>query len=119
MNEIVDWLLRLGDEYGVDPILYALIWVGALPLFLLSIGWLVRALRRRESILLPLASTAFFFSAPTLYVVAAGRDLPWWVYVVLAVLAAVGAVRTALGVRRRLARGEELGERRPPDAARS
>lgn len=97
--------------------MYAVIWVGALPLFLLSVGWLVRALRRREAILWPIASTAFFFSAPTLYVLAAGRNLPWWAYAILAVLAVVGAVRTASGVRRRLRTFEEVREDRPRGAA--
>lgn len=117
MEQFVDWLLRLGDEYGVDPVLYAVIWVGALPLFLLSVGWLVRTLRRRGPILPPIAATAFFFSAPTLYVLAAGRNLPWWVYAILVILTLAGAIRSARDVRRRLASPQETGEDRSTDAA--
>ena len=74
-EEVIAWLLSLGEEYGVDPVVYAVIYIGAAPLFFASVGWLVRTLRRRGPIALPLLSTAVFFSLPTLYVFAAGRDL--------------------------------------------
>lgn len=109
-DEVVAWLLRLGDDYGVDPVVYAVIYVGGLPLFLLSLGWLVRTLARREAILLPLLSTAFFFLAPTLYVVIAGRNLPAWVYGVLVLLAVIGAASSVRTIRARVRR--ELTDRR-------
>jgi peptidoglycan/LPS O-acetylase OafA/YrhL len=101
-DEITSWLLSLGDDYGVDPVIYAIIYVGAAPFFFGSLAWLVRTLRRCDPLLLPLASTAFFFSAPTLYVVAAGRNLPAWVYGLLVALAIFGAVMTVRKVRREL-----------------
>lgn len=102
LSDAVDWVLSLGDEYGVDPVIYAVIWVAALPLFLLSLGWLVRSLRRREPIAVPALAASLFFLAPTLYVFAAGRDLPIWVYVLLITLAAIGAVMTIRRVQRRV-----------------
>ena len=102
LSEAIDWVLRLGDDYGVDPLVYGLIWIGSLPFFLLSLGWLVQRLRRRGDIVLPLASTSLFFLAPTLYVFVAGRNLPGWVYALLVALAVVGAVSTIRRVRRRL-----------------
>lgn len=107
LQDAIDWLLRLGEEHGVDPVVYAVIWVGALPPFLLSVAWLVRSLRRREPVVLPLVATAFFFSAPTLYVFIAGRNLPPWVYLLLGGLAVIGAIHTARSVRRRAAAGDE------------
>jgi peptidoglycan/LPS O-acetylase OafA/YrhL len=102
IEESIDWILRLGDDHGVDPLVYAVIWVGSLPFFLLSLGWLVQRLRRRREFVLPLTVTSFFFLAPTLYVFVAGRDLPAWVYALLVGLAVVGAITTARRVRRRL-----------------
>ena len=69
MGGIVNWLLGLGEQYGVDPLVYAMIYVGALPFMLLWLAWLVRRLRRGQPIILPLASAIFFFLAPTLYIV--------------------------------------------------
>jgi|SRR5919106_5602946 hypothetical protein len=105
LRDAIDWLLRLGDEHGVDPVAYVVIWLGALPLFLLSTGWLVRRLRRREQVVLPLTATAVLFLAPTLYVFAAGRDLPAWVYLFLGGLTALGAVSSIRSIRRRVRSG--------------
>ena len=92
MDELLGRLGGLGDAYGVDPLVYAVLYVGSAPLFFGSLAWLIRRLRRREDWAVPGASTALFFSLPTLYVVVAGRDLPWWVYAVLIVLAGIGAL---------------------------
>jgi hypothetical protein len=103
-DEALEWLLGLGDDFGVDPVVYAVIYVGALPFFLLSLGWLVRTLRRRGPITPPLLSTVLFFLAPTLYVFVAGRNLPAWVYVLLVALTLVGAAVTLRRVRARVQR---------------
>jgi len=110
---LLAWLMSLGDAYGVDPIVYAVIYVGAAPFFFGSVAWLVGALRRRGPVGLPLLSTAFFFSAPTLYVLGAGRNLPPWVYGVLIGLAILGAVMTIRRIRAQLrqSRGGEAIEK--------
>jgi uncharacterized membrane protein YdbT with pleckstrin-like domain len=45
-----------------------------------------------------------FFSLPTLYVFVAGRNLPWWIYAVLVILAVLGAVAAVRRVRAALER---------------
>jgi hypothetical protein len=95
----IEWLGGLGEEYGVDPLVYAILYVGAAPFFFGSLAWLIRRLVRHESPVAPAVSTAFFFSLPTLYVLVAGRDLPGWVYLVLAGLTAIGAVAAVRRVR--------------------
>jgi ABC-type Co2+ transport system permease subunit len=99
VDGLIDWLGALGEQYGVDPVVYAVLYVGAAPLLFGSLGWLIRRIRRSESVLLPAVASAFFFSVPTLYVIIAGRELPAWVYAVLAVLAGIGAVITVRHVR--------------------
>jgi peptidoglycan/LPS O-acetylase OafA/YrhL len=107
LDDIGAWLMGLGDEHGVDPVVYAVIYVAAAPLFFLSLAWLVRTLRRRGPILLPAASTALFFAAPTLYVFIVGRDLPGWVYALLIGLGVFGAITTVRSIRRRLRSADE------------
>lgn len=87
---LLAWLGSLGEEYGVDPLIYAILYVGAAPFFFGSLAWLIRTIRRRDALTLPAVSTAFFFSLPTLYVFVAGRNLPPWVYAVLIGLAIIG-----------------------------
>lgn len=112
-DAIVDWLLSLGDEYGVDPLVYAVIYVGAAPLFFGSLAWLISGLRRGRPVALPLASAAFFFSAPTLYVFIVGRNLPPWVYGLLAALAIFGAITTVRRVRRQLRQASAVTDGEP------
>ena len=97
-DDLLAWLGSLGEDYGVDPLIYAILYVGAAPLFFGSLAWLIRSIHRRDSLLGPATSTAFFFSLPTLYVVTAGRNLPPWAYAVLIGLAIVGGI----GVLRRV-----------------
>lgn len=101
-EDVLAWLQSLGDEYGVDPAIYAVIYIGAAPFFFGSVAWLVRSLRRRGPIGLPLLSTAVFFSLPTLYVFVAGRNLPPWAYAVLIGLAIIGVVVTVRRIREQL-----------------
>lgn len=107
-EDLGGWLTSLGDEYGVDPIVYAVIYVGAAPLFFGSVAWLVNRLRKREPIGLPVLSTAFFFSLPTLYVLWAGRNLPAGVYAVLVGLAVIGAAMTLRAIREQLRRSGRI-----------
>jgi len=101
-EDLLAWLFSLADEYGVDPVVYAAIYLGAAPLFFASLVWLVRSLRRRGPIGLPLLSSALFFSLPTLYIFVAGRNLPPWVYAVLIGLAVLGVLLTVRRVREQL-----------------
>ena len=105
-DDIGAWLMTLGSDYGVDPVVYAVIYVAAAPLFFLSLAWLVRTLRRRGPLLVPALATALFFAAPTIYVFIAGRNLPEWVYLLLIGLAVVGAITTVRSIRGRVRSAE-------------
>jgi hypothetical protein len=105
-DDLLAWLGRLGEDYGVDPLIYAILYVGCAPLFFGSLAWLVRSIRRREAVVGPAISAAFFFSLPTLYVFVAGRNLPAWVYALLVAAAAVGAAVVLRRVRLALRRSD-------------
>jgi len=105
-DDLLAWLGRLGEDHGVDPLIYAILYVGCAPLFFGSLAWLVRSIRRREAVVGPAISAAFFFSLPTLYVFVAGRNLPAWVYALLVAAAAVGAAVVLRRVRQALRRSD-------------
>ncbi|MCH8960311.1 MAG: hypothetical protein IH820_03085, partial [Bacteroidetes bacterium] len=67
-----EWFLSLGDQYGVNPIIFGSIYVGAIPFFTLSIAQLIRNVRRKESIVLPALSASFFFISAYLYLLVVG-----------------------------------------------
>ena len=80
------------DNYGVDPVVFLVIYLVTVPFFYYSIFRMVRALavKKQQEILawsmVFLGSTA----APFIYVLIFGRNLPWWVYVVIALLLGQG-----------------------------
>ena len=101
LSAIHDWFFGLGAQYGVDPIVFGAIYVGAIPFFMLSIAWLVRRLRRGRSIVLPVLCAGFCFVSAYLYLAVVGHDIPIWVWAALALLIGYGAVSTIRNVRRR------------------
>lgn len=96
-----NWFFGLGAQYGVDPIVFGAIYVGAIPFFLLSIGWLVRRLRTGKSIVVPILCAGFCFVSAYLYLAIVGHDIPVWVWAMLCLLIAYGAFSTVRGVRKR------------------
>ncbi len=94
-----EWFLSLGDQYGVNPIIFGSIYVGAIPFFTLSIARLIRNLRRKQSIVLPALSASFFFVSAYLYLLVAGRNIPLWVYGFIAVMIAYGVYSTIKKIR--------------------
>lgn len=96
-----DWFFGLGAHYGVDPVVFGAIYVGAIPFFLLSIGWLVRRLRAGKSIVVPVLCAGVCFVSAYLYLAIAGHDIPAWVWAMLGLLIAYGAFSTVRDVRKR------------------
>ncbi|MEZ5427673.1 MAG: hypothetical protein R2747_15500 [Pyrinomonadaceae bacterium] len=99
---IKEWFLSLGASYGVNPFIFGGIYVGAIPFFSLSIGWLIRNYRRGRSIVLPALSATFFFISAYIYLIIAGKNVPVWVYIVLVLLVVFGAYSTLKKVRRQI-----------------
>ena len=73
-----DWFLGLGEQYGVNPIIFGSIYVGAIPFF------------------------TFFFISAYLYLIIAGKNVPIWVYVVIVLLVMGGAYSTVQKIKRKV-----------------
>lgn len=94
VQEIYVWFLNLGAEYGVNPLLFGAIYIGAVPFFTISVAWIVRNYRRGTSIVLPVLSASFFFVSAYLYLIIAGQNVPWWVYAVVVAMLIYGGYST-------------------------
>ena len=105
LADINQWFLTLGAEYGVNPYIFGGIYVGAIPFFLLSIGWLVKRARAGQSTVLPTMLAGFFFVSAYLYLAIAGRNIPVWVWIFLAALVIYGAFSTIRDTRRKIREG--------------
>ena len=107
MNEFItsisEWFFSLGDKYGVNPIIFGSIYVGAIPFFTLSVGWLVRNVKKSRPIILPALLSTLFFVSSYLYLIIAGENVPWWVYVIIAVIIVVGGYSTVAKIKAKVA----------------
>lgn len=102
MTAINDWFMGLGAQYGVNPYIFGAIYVGAIPFFLASVGWLVKRKRAGQSIVVPILCAGFCFVSAYLYLAVAGRNIPAWVWIFLAVLISYGAWSTIRDIRRKV-----------------
>ncbi len=109
LEDLNAWFLSLGAEYGVNPYIFGGIYVGAIPFFLLSIGWLVKRARAGQSTVVPTLLAGFFFVSAYLYLAIAGRNIPIWVWIFLALLVAYGAFSTVRDTRRKIREGRGEG----------
>lgn len=95
-----EWFLSLGTKYGVNPIIFGVIYVGAIPFFSLSVAWLIRNLRQKKPVVLPVLAASFCFVSAYLYLIFAGKNIPLWVYGFLGVMIVYGVVSTVRKVRK-------------------
>ena len=103
LADLNQWFLSLGEQYGVNPYIFGAIYVGAIPFFLASIAWLVKRARAGRSTVVPTLAAGLFFVSAYLYLAIAGRNIPVWVWIFLAVLVAYGAWSTIRDTRRKIA----------------
>ena len=102
-----EWFLGLGAQYGVNPLIFGLIYVGAIPFFAASIAWLVRNLRAGKSIVAPALCASFCFVSAYLYLAIAGKNIPAWVYIFVAGMLAFGVYSTSGKVRAKLREADQ------------
>ena len=102
-----DWFLSLGANYGVNPWIFGAIYVGAIPFFLLSMGWLVRNARAGKATLLPTMLAGFFFVSAYIYLAIAGRNIPVWVWFFIGALVVYGAWSTIRDTRKKITTAED------------
>ena len=113
MGGIISWfeglLQTAREDYGVNPVVFVAIYLLCVPVFYYSLFRTLRALAKRQGKELLLWSAVFLCTnvAPFLYVLVFGRNIPWWVYVIIAVLVGQGVLSLVLKLRKRPAAGPE------------
>ncbi len=114
---VVDWIKGViaasRANYSVDPIIFLVISVIAAPSFYYSIYRVIRAAVKRNVKDLMLWGLIFGVStiAPYVYVLFFGRNLPWWVYVVIGLIVAQGVYSLLRKIRGRR-KGEPTSDAR-------
>lgn len=93
------WFFSLGENYGVNPYIFGGIYVGAIPFFFLCLSWTIKNMRQKKSFVVPLLLTGLFFISAYLYLLIAGKNIPVWVYLFIAVMIGYGVFSTVKKVK--------------------
>ncbi|PWN07278.1 hypothetical protein DDZ15_05285 [Rhodohalobacter mucosus] len=101
------WFLSLGDQYGVNPFIFGAIYIGAIPFFTISVAWIVRNVKKKKPIALPVLSASGCFVSAYVYLMIAGENVPWWVYAVVIGMLLYGAWSTYSKIQKRITETEE------------
>lgn len=79
-QQVFEWFIGLGEPYGVNPVIFGSIYVGAVPFFWLAIAWLVHNIRQKRSITGPVLLACCCAVSAYIYLIIVGEILPLWVY---------------------------------------
>lgn len=88
-NEIMKQAI---GHYGVNPAIFLVIYLMGVPFFYYSLFRMMRALAKKLGKEVLVWSTVLLCTtvAPFIYVLFFGRNLPWWVYGIIALLIGQG-----------------------------
>jgi len=102
-------ITEIGTRYGVDPLLFAVLYLAHHPLFWGTMTWLAARVRQKKPSAGVAALGVFFWFLPYTYVFVFGRGLPWWVYALAVGVIAIGGTHALREIRKRLIRPTASG----------
>ncbi len=108
MNSLWLHILTLGDQYGVNPFVFGVLYLVHHPLFWGTMACLAARVRQKRPVTGVVALGVFFWLLPYGYVFLFGHGLPWWAYAVAVVFVAVGGTQMAREIRRPLVAKEPI-----------
>lgn len=98
-QSVSTWFFSLSENYGVNPFIFGGIYIGAIPFFTISVAWIVRNYKRGNSIVVPVLCASFFFVSAYLYLMIAGENVPFWVYLIVIAMLVYGGWSTVRKVK--------------------
>jgi hypothetical protein len=99
-------VISVSTEYGVDPFIFSLLYIGLAPLVWLSAGMAVNNFKKQKPIGLLLAVFAVSFISPYAYIFYAGKNISVWIYLLISVIAGAGIYNLLRKVRPKNAAAE-------------
>ena len=100
--------MSLGEPYGVNPVIFGSIYLGAVPFFWGALTWLIHNIRHKKSVSGPVIMASLCASSSYIYLIIAGQNVPIWVYGVIVALIGYAVWSTLRTVRKK--REELAGE---------
>ena len=115
ISKIEEFIRAAHDNYGVNPVVFLVIYLASVPFFYYSLFRSFRALAKGIWKELMLWSAIFLCAtaAPFVYVFFFGRNIPWWVYGIIALLIGQGIFSLVMKLRRISVTGTSTRKRSP------
>ena len=86
---IKKYYITIANKYHVDPVIFLGIHVVATPLFIFAAAWPIKTYKNKLQIILPAVICVFIFNAANIYLVMFGRNLPLFIYFILAIISII------------------------------
>ncbi len=99
---IKNYYTNIGYKYHVNPVIFLGIHIVATPFFLLSVAWLIKNYRQKKELVLPATVSVFIFNAANIYLVIAGKNIPWWIYIFLVITTIISGYFSFLEARKKM-----------------
>ena len=101
ISKIEELMQAARDNYGVNPVVFLVIYLVCVPIFYYSLFRTFRAIAKKIGKEVMLWSAIFLCSnvAHFLYVLLCGRNIPWWVYGIIALLIGQGVLSLVMKLR--------------------
>lgn len=102
-DSIKEYYTMLGEKYSVNPIVFLGIHVLATPPFLFCVAWLIKNLKKGLSLLFPIFFALLFFNAANIYLVFVGKNIPFWIYGIIALMTLFSGYATYKKIKKKIA----------------
>ena len=81
-----EWIIELGEKHEVDPLILGSLYLVSKLCFFSLLAWVIKNLRGKKPLLIPLLLASLSFSLPYMYLIIAGRNISVWVYIFIALM---------------------------------
>lgn len=91
LTQFKDYVIALGEKHQVDPLLLGSLYLVSKVSMVCFLGWAARRFSLKRPVTLQLLLASISFSIPYLYLLIVGRNLPFWIYIFIALMFIYGA----------------------------
>ncbi|MCX7994335.1 MAG: hypothetical protein N3A65_00975 [candidate division WOR-3 bacterium] len=83
-----NWLIKIETDYGVNPVIFAIIYFGGAPFFWISIYKIIHGLKTKNTNQVRLFGIVLGITtiAPFVYVALFGKNVPFWFWIFAGVI---------------------------------
>lgn len=86
MEVFYNWFMNLGSNYGVNPVIFGLIYVGTIPIFLIFMAWGIKNIKNKTSPLFPFFICIICAISSYVYLILAGKNVSFWIYLIVSLM---------------------------------